>query len=145
MSLNPEIWGPKYWFVLHTIALKYPKHPNDVTKKKYYEFIQNIPLFLPNEKIGNEFINILDKYPVTPYLDSRPSFMKWMNFIHNIINKKLNKPEMTLQDSLDAYYELYKPKELIREAKMKERKKYIYASVIIASIIGIYFLYNSEH
>ena len=33
MTLNPEIWGPHYWFVLYTIAISYPLNPNDVSKK----------------------------------------------------------------------------------------------------------------
>ena len=48
MVLDSKIWGPHYWFVLLTIAISYPIHPNDVTKKKYYELIQNFPLFIPN-------------------------------------------------------------------------------------------------
>ena len=36
-GLDPTIWGPHYWFFLHTIAMTYPIRPNDVTKKKYYE------------------------------------------------------------------------------------------------------------
>ena len=34
MALDPDVWGPKYWFVLHSIALTYPHTVNDVTKKK---------------------------------------------------------------------------------------------------------------
>jgi hypothetical protein len=64
MALDPKVWGPFYWFVLHTIALTYPTHPNDVIKKKYYDFIQNLPLFLPVPEIGNIFTSLLDKYPV---------------------------------------------------------------------------------
>ena len=30
MSLNPKVWGPHYWFVLHTISLTYPLKPNEV-------------------------------------------------------------------------------------------------------------------
>ena len=33
MKYIAKVWGPHYWFVLHTIALRYPKNPNDVTKK----------------------------------------------------------------------------------------------------------------
>ena len=44
MALNPKVWRPHYWFVLHTIALTYPLHPNETIKKKYYDFINN---FLP--------------------------------------------------------------------------------------------------
>ena len=49
MILDPKIWGPHYWFVLHTIALQYPLHPTKIIKKKYYDFIQNLPLFIPIE------------------------------------------------------------------------------------------------
>ena len=86
MALEPNVWGPHYWFVLHTIALTYPKNPNSVIKKKYYDFIHNLPLFFPIESIGNQFSTIIDKYPVTPYLDSRASFIRWMHFIHNKVN-----------------------------------------------------------
>ena len=46
-ALDPTVWGPHYWFFLHTIAMAYPIRPNDVTKKKHYELIQNMPLFIP--------------------------------------------------------------------------------------------------
>ena len=45
MNLDSKVWGPHYWFVLYSIAITYPNTPNNVTKKKYYEFIQNLPLF----------------------------------------------------------------------------------------------------
>ena len=85
--LDPKVWGPHYWFFLHTLAMTYPHHPNSVTKKKYYEFIQNLPLFLPVEEISGEFSKLIDKYPITPYLDNRDSFVRWMYFIHNKINE----------------------------------------------------------
>ena len=89
MNLNPKIWGPHYWFFLDTVAMTYPNHPNAVTKKKYYEFVQNIPLFIPVENMASEFSKLLDKYPVVPYLDNRESFILWIWFIHNKINEKL--------------------------------------------------------
>ena len=42
MTLDPKVWGPHYWFVLHTIALKYPLNPNTTIKKKYYDFILSV-------------------------------------------------------------------------------------------------------
>ena len=33
MNFEPEIWGPHYWFFLHTVAESYPLHPTSVTKK----------------------------------------------------------------------------------------------------------------
>ena len=40
MVLDPKIWGPHYWFFLHTIALNYPLYPNDISKRKYYDVIE---------------------------------------------------------------------------------------------------------
>jgi hypothetical protein len=144
MTLDPKVWGPHYWFVLHTIAISYPLNPNDVTKKKYYDFIQNLPLFLPIEDIGNSFSKFIDKYPVTPYLDSRESFIKWMHFIHNKINVALKLPEMTMDEAMVAYYKNYKPVAVKNLEEQKRREKIIFFSIIIAMIIVCAALYYTN-
>jgi hypothetical protein len=108
MINNPSIWGPSYWFFLHTICLNYPVNPNKMIKKKYYDLIMNFPLFIPNKDIADNFETILDKYPVNPYLDNRNSLIKWIHFIHNEINKMINKPTIEIHSFLDNYYDLYK-------------------------------------
>ena len=50
MGLNPEVWGPHYWFFIHTVAMSYPLSPNEITKKKYYSLINDMPLFIPDQK-----------------------------------------------------------------------------------------------
>jgi len=140
MTLNPEVWGPHYWFVLHTIAITYPERPNDVVKKKYYDFIHNLPLFMPVKEIGNGFSKMLDKYPVTPYLDSQASFVKWMHFIHNKYDAALEKPEISMDEAIIQYYELYKPKAVKEEEERKRREKIAFAIIIsVVSILGIGF------
>ena len=80
-------------------------------KKKYYELIQNLPIFIPISPIGKNFIKLLDKYPVTPYLDKRKDFIRWVHFIFNHISEQLNEPKEDFYESLEKYYEQYKPKE----------------------------------
>lgn len=96
-------WGPHYWYVLHTMAFHYPLTPNKVSKKKYYDTIMNMPLFLPHPEMGNKFSSLLDKYPVTPYLDSRDSFIKWTHFIHNRVNEMLDKPIFPFSEFIELY------------------------------------------
>ncbi|MHA1988990.1 MAG: FAD-linked sulfhydryl oxidase [Promethearchaeota archaeon] len=140
MIFDPSVWGPHYWFTLHTIAMCYPLHPNEVTKKKYYDFIQNLPLFIPIQQIGDGFSKFLDKYPVTPYLDSRESFMKWMHFIHNKINNSLKLPELTMEEATHQYYELYKPKEVVDDSHRKRREKIAFIGIVVTILIlGGYF------
>ena len=141
ITFNPNIWGPHYWFVLHTIALSYPLQANESTKKKYYDLITNLPLFIPVPDIGNVFSRFLDAYPVTPYLDSRESFTKWMHFIHNKINIYLGKPEMPYYDALNKYYENYKLKEVKKNDERKNKQKYIFGALLITIILVIIYLY----
>ena len=135
MILNPEVWGPHYWFVLYSIAVSYPLNVNNVTKRKYYDFIQNLPLFLPVGENGKLFSEFLDKYPVTPYLDSRESFIKWIHFIHNKINVYLGKQEITYKAAMEEYYKHYIPKKIKKESDKKNREKYIFFGVVIILII----------
>ena len=137
--LDPKIWGPHYWFFIHTVAMTYPIRPNAVTKKKYYEFIQNLPIFIPVENMSGEFSKLLDKYPVTPYLDNRESLIRWTHFIHNKINQKLEKPQISLSEFYVKYYEEYKSQNIKMVEYYKLREKAIFC-VIIATIVGsIYY------
>jgi hypothetical protein len=142
MLFNPDVWGPHYWFFLHTVAESYPRTPNDVTKKKYYDFIQNIPLFIPIEEMGNKFSEMLDKYPVSPYLDNRDSFVRWVHFIHNKFNVLLGKEEISLAKALQKYRDEYKPKPVYISEKLSLKKHYIHLALILICVFLIYVYYE---
>jgi len=142
LRLDPNVWGPHYWFFLHTVSLSYPHHPNAVTKKKYYDFFNNLPLFIPVESIGKSFEMLLDEYPVSPYLTNKESLIKWTHFIHNKINQQLEKPSITLNEFYFRYYEEYKPKDIKMKDYYKWREKIIYTLVIISTFGLIAYLYN---
>ena len=111
-------------------------------KKKYYDFIQNIPLFLPDEEIGNFFSKILDKYPVSPYLANRDSFVKWMHFIHNKVNVRLGKQEISLPKALEYYRNQYKPKPVYLAEKLNIQKHYVVLFFILLILFLIYIWYE---
>ena len=139
-SLDPTIWGPQYWFVLQTIALCYPPKPNAVTKKKYYDFIQNLPLFLPNDA---HFVELLDRYPVSPYLEGRESFLRWVIFIHNKMNAALGKPELTIAEAMEQYYEQYTPQPEIDENEARYREKMVHLGMIICLLFIAILVYRA--
>jgi hypothetical protein len=97
--LDPQIWGPHYWFFLHTLSMTYPNHPNTITKKKYYEFIQNLPLFIPVEGMSKEFEKMILKNdalkcffvsnPDSPYFQS-----EIFNGILQFLQKETNKAKL---------------------------------------------------
>jgi len=141
MLFNPDVWGPHYWFFLHTIAHSYPEYPNAVSKRKYYDLIQNMPLFIPVSEIGNKFSQLLDRYPVSPYLDNRESFIRWVHFIHNKINEILGKEEISLLESEDRYFSEYKPKPILLTNMLKIRK-HIIVMVLILLISFLIYVYS---
>ena len=140
--LDPKVWGPHYWFFLHTVSISYPHHPNAVTKKKYYDLIQNLHIFLPIENIATQFSELLDQYPITPYLDNRESFVRWTWFIHNKINEKLEKPKISMEEFYTQYYENYKPRDEKYRNFYKLRSKLIYFAIVLFVLGLIYFFYN---
>lgn len=142
MFFDPAVWGPHYWFFLHTVAESYPETPTTVSKRKYYDLIQNMPLFLPIDEIGNKFSDLLDKYPVSPYLDSRESFVKWVHFIHNKVNAYLGKEELSLPQALSNYRDAYKPRPLYLVEQINMRKHYLYLVLICTLLFAIYVWYT---
>jgi hypothetical protein len=141
-GLDPNIWGPHYWFFLHTISLNYPLRPNAIIKKKYYEFIQNFHMFIPVEKMSSNFSKLIKEYPVTPYLDSRDTFIRWVHFIHNKINYKLEKDNVSLEKFYIDYYDKYKTIDIKIKDYFNIKGKILYLSVLIFLIISIFYLYN---
>jgi hypothetical protein len=142
MALDPKVWGPHYWFFLHTVAMCYPHRPNTITKKKYYEFIHNIPMFIPIENMASYFSQLLDQYPVSPYLDSRDAFIRWMHFIHNKINQRIEKPSISLSKFYEHYYEQYKPNDLKMREYYRTKSKIIYFVLVVVFIAAIYYFYD---
>ena len=141
-ELDPTIWGPHYWFFLHTIAFSYPKYPNTATKKKVYDFFHTtLPLFIPIGSISASYKKLLDNHPVTPYLDSRDGLIRWVHYIHNKINTRLEKPTLSLMQMYENYYAQYKPK----EAKWRDltlwKRRAIYCAILLALVYMAYIFY----
>jgi hypothetical protein len=118
--------------------MAYPDTPNAVTKRKYYDFITNLPIFIPNAEIGNRFSQLLDKYPVSPYLDRRESFLRWVHFMHNKVNVLLGKPEISLDAALENYFAEYRPKPIVLSEKLQWKKYALVGAVIFACLFLIY-------
>lgn len=142
MKLDSSIWGPHYWFFLHTAALSYPITPNDTIKKKFYDFIHNFPLFMPDQKIAESFSDLLEMYPVSPYLDSKDSLVRWTHFIHNKINKKLEKDQISLGKFYTEYYKQYETITEKQITKIKTKKHLVYAGLVIVLLVIVFIFYK---
>ena len=101
-------------------------------------------MLIPNEEMGKNLSKLLDEYPCLPYLDSRESFTKWIHYIHNRINKNLDKKLMSYEDAIIAYYKNYEPKPKVKSDEFKLREKIVFGSLLCVFIIIIVILATRE-
>lgn len=140
MELDADIWGSSYWFFIHTLTFTYPNNPTTRIKKKYYDFLNNFYLFIPNKQMSIYYEQMLIEYPIKPYLDKKEDLIKWGWYIHNKFNQKLNKPILSLSDLYSNYYNIYYNK---TNAVIKYRKYMIYIKqfIFFASCLIILYIY----
>jgi len=141
MTIDAKRWGPPFWEFLHLVSFGYPDMPNDVTKRKYYDLIINFPLFIPNPVMARQFAEMLDKYPPTPYLDKRDSFIRWVSFIHNKINVMTGKREVSILESVEHYFKYLEKTRVIDEPaeKIYWIEMLVYFGLIVLLLSIIYF------
>jgi len=96
-------WGNKAWYFLHTVALAYPNNPTQKEKEDYKLFYNNLQYILPCEICRKNFKqNIIDS-PIDKHLTDSISLFNWTVDIHNMVNKELNKTQITY----DVAYNIY--------------------------------------
>ena len=142
--MDPTLWGPHYWFFLHTMAFNYPTYPTAMQRKIHYRFIQHLPDMIPNKQMASQFIKLTEKFPVEPYLDTKEDFIKWMYFIHNQINQLLDKPQFTLSEHYTKMNELYIPKHTRLQRYLKNKYSLVITLFILMILAFIYHLSRNK-
>ena len=92
--MDPAIWGPHFWFVLHLVSFHYPDNPNQKHKDAYKSFYNSIQGVLPCQNCRRHS-KLFKSYPIEPHIDSKLDLIRWVNQIHNFVNAKLGKPILT--------------------------------------------------
>lgn len=92
--------------------------------------------------MAEQFNKLLNKYPISPFLDSRKSFVHWVHFIHNKINEYLGKPKISLALFYENYYEMTKPRPEKEYLYKKWTNKLIFLSILVFLIILTIYLYS---
>jgi len=104
--MNPELWGPKMWFYMHTVAINYPDTPSNEDTKHYRNFFENIKYTLPCSSCRMNYINHFNEIPIR--LDSKMELFNWTVDIHNKVNGLLGKPILSYSEAIAIYTELYR-------------------------------------
>ena len=88
MGLCPKSFGPYFWGAFHLACLA------AVDKEALKTFIETYQMILPCFWCRLHFSQLLAEYPI-PDTDQ----FKWSVDIHNMVNEKLGKPIVTLDEA----------------------------------------------
>ena len=103
--MDPYIWGPPFWFSLHSVTFTYPFHPDEEDKARVKNFFHSLPYVLPCKICRVHYSEHLRDHPIEGSLDCRADLVKWLIDVHNTVNQMLGKRTYTLEEVLQIYEE----------------------------------------
>jgi Erv1 / Alr family len=104
-SSNPKEWGPHLWFYLHTAAANYPLKPSNEQKKGMKDWLCSLKYTIPcgncSQHYGAYIQNHLDE--MDTICSSRDQLFAFLVGIHNKVNKRSGKPEISVEQARKLY------------------------------------------
>jgi hypothetical protein len=95
-----------FWSTLHIISLAYPDDPTYSEKRAAKELFNALVQLLPCPVCRSHYKEIIQAMPVETWLDNRKSLVEWVWSLHNQVNVKLGKAEITLPEFYKHYNEM---------------------------------------
>lgn len=104
-SGDPKVWGPAFWFSLHNGSVKYPIKASPLWAERMKGFILGIPVMLPCEKCADHAMaHIESNYDkLDEIVSGRDKLFKFFVDMHNYVNRRYKKPEMSVEDAYKLY------------------------------------------
>ena len=103
MGIDPELFGPYIWGAMHLIALGAPENIETLHIGAYKAFYNHLPHLIPCASCSKHLQENLDKLPIDDALKGSKTLFAWTVALHNIVNKQLGKPEVSV-DAARAYW-----------------------------------------
>ena len=96
--MDPHVWGPPMWRLLnHTAWTLDPQHA-----QVFVHFVSTLSVLLPCRHCRDSFLVFSANAPLTPDdLTSPEVALKWVWFLHDLVNVKLQKPSIPFCKLLD--------------------------------------------
>ena len=144
--MDPNVWGPKAWFFLHTITFNYPENPTEKDKIIYSSFFNSLTNVLPCSICANHYKENLKKYPIETNLDNKDDLVNWLINLHNLVNEYNKKPTLSYNEVIDYYKMKYN---ISNKIKRDNNDNYTYKIVciilsvlVIIQFLCIFYLYK---
>jgi hypothetical protein len=92
-----RVWGPKWWYTLHTYAIEYPDAVSSLSdQQRHYAEIMSIINNLPCGKCQRHALQHISANP--PNMRGSAELQAWLFNFHNAVNIRLKKACFTIQE-----------------------------------------------
>lgn len=99
-SINPRVWGPMYWNAMFMRAGRYPiTNPTQEDRANIKAFYYNLITELPCSLCRKSYKELLNRFPIDTYLNSRKDVLTWLWLIRDQVNRKLIVQERAERDA----------------------------------------------
>lgn len=147
--MNPEVWGPGTWLLIHSITLNYSIKPTSNDKQNVFAFFNNLAHVLPCNACREHYSRYLATQDITESLSSRDRLVQYFFDFHNSVNIRNGKTPFTFNEFLSKYQSMYDVKENYTSSVTNAfcrtnffRTAWFFSIVIIVALLVIiwYFL-----
>ena len=95
MGMGPAVWGPIFWTTMHIVTLGYSHTPTEQEKTAAKNFFESLAHVIPCPICKAHYSEVLAESP--PAVNSRNDLVDWLFNLHNKVNVKLGKSEITFE------------------------------------------------
>ena len=104
-GVSPKIWGPPLWFVIHMVALMYPRHPTATERRDTMAFFHGLADVLPCDYCKKHYTHELSTMD-TAVFDSRDTLFAWTVQFHDSVSERTHSKQP--RKSLEQWRRHYK-------------------------------------
>ena len=100
---SPEIFGPAFWYTLHNGAVHYPDQPTEIARRSMFHFINSLYVMVPCVSCREHVFLFVKNSNVEYVVSSRYNLFVFYVALHNYVNKRLGRAQMTNDDAKQKY------------------------------------------
>jgi hypothetical protein len=150
--MDPSIWGPHLWYVMHIISFSYPREPSEYDKRAYHDFYQSLKDVIPCDVCKKHYSKYITEYPISPHLDNKETLIKWVIQVHNFVNISTGKPTYTPVEVLQLYANLtpvspfynLDEREIIQKRKNETNYTLMFSLLLLSALTIIFLKYSFQ-
>lgn len=103
---HPDVWGPNLWNYLHISTAHFPDNPTEQQKSDMISWICTLPVTIPCDTCRNHFKSYIDsnRHRLQYICGSKSQLFNFFVDIHNKVNQRKGKPEMSYDDAYNLYF-----------------------------------------